>query len=125
MEVSNHTTHCNVCNVIIKPNRKYCSTKCKNAFHKNNSYVKQQERGKKRKAHLLDLCGKKCSHCGYNKNSAALSFHHKEPSNKTFPLDLRHLSNRSQKEIDSEFSKCELLCLNCHAELHHPDHTLP
>lgn len=124
MEVSNHTTHCKVCDAIVI-NRMYCSTKCKSAFHKGNNYAKQQERAKKRKQLLVELSGGKCKQCGYCKNSSALSFHHKDPTKKSFPLDFRHLSNRSMKEINLEFNKCELLCLNCHAELHNPDHTLP
>jgi hypothetical protein len=62
-----------------------------------------------------------CEKCGYDKNSAALQFHHSEPINKLFSLDLRSLSNRKWDVILEEVKKCQLLCSNCHAEEHNPD----
>jgi len=59
--------------------------------------------------------------CGYNKNHAALEFHHENPDNKDFQLDLRSLSNRKWDAIVREAGKCLLLCSNCHAEEHNPD----
>ncbi len=59
--------------------------------------------------------------CGYDKNYAALEFHHKVPIEKLFQLDLRSLSNRSWDAILEEAKKCQLLCSNCHAEYHNPD----
>lgn len=100
--------------------RKYCCTQCKSKPFQNNSYIKQQERAIKRKKTFVDRAGGKCANCGYCKNYAALSFHHREPSNKCFPLDARNMSNRTIESIEEEFLKCDLLCLNCHNELHHP-----
>lgn len=59
--------------------------------------------------------------CGYKKNLAALSFHHTDPENKRFKLDVRSLSNRTLEKIEKELSKCILLCHNCHAEEHFPE----
>lgn len=70
---------------------------------------------------IVQELGGQCSICGYKKNIAALSFHHKDPSKKSFGLDSRNFSNRSWDAILEELSKCELVCLNCHAEIHHPD----
>lgn len=58
--------------------------------------------------------------CGYATNLAAFSFHHREPTTKLFQLDLRSLSNRTLEVIQQEAAKCDLVCANCHAELHHP-----
>lgn len=127
MSISEHKTHCKLCNnEFARTNSRhiYCSTRCKNNYHKNNSYIKQQERGKRRKLLFIDEMGGRCSHCGYSRNSAALVFHHKNPESKLFPLDLRNLSNHSLSKLREELSKCELLCHNCHAELHHPEHNL-
>lgn len=52
---------------------------------------------------------------------AALTWHHLDPADKRFNLDVRALSNRSQSEIDAEVQKCVLLCANCHAEVHFPE----
>jgi hypothetical protein len=73
---------------------------------------------------LLAQLGGKCSVCGYSTNSAALAFHHLNPKEKSFALDLRSLSNRKQVKIDDEVAKCILVCHNCHAEIHNPQHSL-
>jgi predicted HNH restriction endonuclease len=114
---------CKVCgNFLLGKQTLYCSPKCKNSI--NQSYKKQQERGWKRKTDCVKKLGGKCSICGYNKNYAALTFHHKNPKNKGFQLDIRSLSNRKQMWINSELKKCILVCNNCHAELHYPKHSL-
>jgi hypothetical protein len=101
---------------------KFCSSTCKN--NQLQSYHAQQARGLKRKIFLVQKLGGKCSVCGYNKNSAALTFHHINPIDKAFALDLRSLSNRKQVRIDKEIDKCTLICHNCHSELHNPQHNL-
>ena len=70
---------------------------------------------------LIGLLGARCSRCGYQRNHAALEFHHREPSEKSFQLDLRSLSNRRWSKIEEEATKCDLLCANCHAEEHNPE----
>jgi len=103
--------------------RKYCSRICKNTYNNINyqSYVSQQQRGRKRKLELIKLKGGKCGHCLYDKNFSALEFHHIEPKKKKFQLDLRSLSNRKWEVILKEAEKCILICSNCHTELHNPD----
>lgn len=69
----------------------------------------------KTKRRAVDYLGGKCSACGYNRSVYALVFHHREPDQKDFPISgVTRSWSRVQKELD----KCELLCLNCHAELH-------
>jgi 5-methylcytosine-specific restriction endonuclease McrA len=86
----------------------------------HQSYQRQQERSIANKVALVTARGGRCSRCGYSRNLAALEFHHREPAKKQFPLDARTLANRSLAEIESEAAKCELLCSNCHTEVHHP-----
>lgn len=100
----------------------YCSSVCKN--NSLQSYKAQQARGLKRKTSLVAQLGGRCSICGYSKNSSALAFHHINPKDKSFSLDLRSMSNRKQVRIDEEVAKCVLICHNCHAELHNPQHSL-
>ncbi len=114
---------CSICGKELSGKQTlFCSTLCKNKAHQ--SYEAQQTRGLARKTLLLEQYGGKCSLCGYNKNSAALIFHHTHPQKKEFQLDLRSLSNRTQERIDSEVQKCILICCNCHAEIHNPQHNL-
>lgn len=86
-----------------------------------NYYKKQQERAWSRKLELIRLMGGKCSKCGYDKNIAALDFHHINPKEKEFQLDSRHLSNTHMDKIIEEAKKCVLLCANCHREVHYPE----
>lgn len=125
MEVSNHKTRCISCNnELTGLQRKYCSASCKSKPFQHNSTEKQKIRAMKRKDMLIEKLGGKCSSCGYKKNSAALSFHHRDPASKVFGLDSRHLSNRTMSAIMEELDKCDLLCLNCHSELHNPTHEM-
>ena len=86
-----------------------------------NTYEYQRLRGLKRKLYLVEQRGGCCENCGYNKNIAAFDFHHKDPNEKEFKLDIRKLGNISMKKLLVEFEKCKLLCANCHREHHSPD----
>jgi len=103
--------------------RRFCSRLCKNKDTNNRlqSYEAQQRRGRERKLELINLKGAKCEYCGYKKNFAALEFHHPNPNEKDFQLDIRTLSNRRRDVVMVEAKKCLLLCSNCHAEEHNPD----
>jgi hypothetical protein len=85
-----------------------------------NSYEYQKLRGLKRKLHLIEIRGGCCEICGYNKNISAFEFHHRDPNDKEHQLDIRKLSNSSMSWVMKEFSKCDLLCSNCHREIHSP-----
>jgi len=85
-----------------------------------NDYLKQKERALSRKLEIIRLKGGKCERCGYDKNIAALEFHHLDPSIKSFQLDSRHLSNTTKEKILEELDKCIIVCSNCHRELHNP-----
>ena len=85
-----------------------------------NNYPKQKQRGLLRKIQLINEFGGKCQECGYNKNIAALEFHHINPDEKEFQLDMRHLSNTNLEKLKEEADKCQLLCANCHREIHNP-----
>ena len=107
-----------------KGNRaKFCSDRCRSSYNNFNGkahkiYSCQKALGYKRKDELIQLKGGGCELCGYNKCFRALTFHHRDPSLKLFQLDVRHLGNRSMKTCLDEANKCDLLCFNCHMELH-------
>lgn len=86
-----------------------------------NCYENQKKRARMRKSKAVNLKGGCCSICRYKKNYAALQFHHRNPENKVFNLDSRKLSNTNWDSILIELEKCDLLCSNCHAEIHSPD----
>lgn len=67
---------------------------------------------------LKIIRGGKCEICGYDKNLAAINFHHIQKKN--FGLSTRDIVSHSFEEIVEEVMKCRLLCSNCHQDLHHP-----
>lgn len=126
--ITSKSTSCVVCHKCLKGKQKrFCSTICKGKYTNNTlqSYQAQKSRGNYRKGLLIQHKGGKCEICGYSKNTAALCFHHKDPSKKEFKMDLRDLSNRTWVKILKESEGCMLLCCNCHAELHHPNEWAP
>lgn len=116
--------NCEICKTPLTGNQtKFCSDKCKvkttNNKHKN--YIAQQARGLERKKQLIELAGGECCDCGYKKNISALEFHHLNPEEKSFGIDLRKCSNLNWDRLVEEVNKCVLICSNCHRERHHPD----
>ncbi|MGQ4660435.1 hypothetical protein [Lysobacter sp. F6437] len=107
--------------------RRFCSLTCKNrdTNNRHQNYASQQARGLRRKLQLIDEAGGCCTACGYKRNFAALTWHHRDPAAKAFALDVRAMSNRSETEIRAEVAKCVLLCANCHAEVHFPSLSIP
>lgn len=124
----NHSKVCKVCQTSLTGLRRvFCSNKCKgrDSNFTRQSYEAQQARATERKLKLLALKGGCCEVCGYARNSAALCFHHVDPSTKDFSLDSRKLSNSTYESLLVELEKCQLLCHNCHMEIHHPHFTKP
>lgn len=91
--------------------------KMKNKYNQKY-YLRQTQRGWLRKQYLIELKGGGCEKCGYKKCSRCLSFHHRNPDDKLFTLDLRQIGNKNWNVILAEFEKCDLLCMNCHGEVH-------
>lgn len=70
------------------------------------------------KQKLLEYKGSRCEICGYSKDvPGAYDFHHLDPNTKEFGISSSKVLNfeKLKKEVD----KCQLLCRNCHAEVHH------
>lgn len=93
--------------------------KKKHGYSKNTH--KQRLRALERKLYLVNVVGGKCKECGYNRNLAALDFHHVNPETKTFPLDICSLGHFSLEKCIEESKKCIILCAVCHREKHNPD----
>lgn len=82
---------------------------------------KQALRWRQRKLKAIELFGGQCQRCGYDKNFAALHFHHKSDDKNGQPhMALRWKWERTIEEL----KKCILVCANCHAELHNPQDVL-
>jgi 5-methylcytosine-specific restriction endonuclease McrA len=83
---------------------------CKKCHNLESTYAK-----KRHKQIAVDYLGGSCISCGYNKCLDALEFHHKNPLEKDFSIGKFPMRiERLKKELD----KCDLLCANCHREIH-------
>jgi len=93
---------------------------------RGNSKLTEEERKNRRvksvvswrsrtKQKLVDYKGGKCIKCGYNKYNGNLAFHHLDPSKKDFTITGKSIAF---EKLKLEVDKCELLCHNCHGEVH-------
>lgn len=71
----------------------------------------------KRRRELIAVAGGACIQCGYDKCEAALVFHHRDPATKTLKLTRCGVQTTMERCLE-ELEKCDLLCSNCHAEVH-------
>lgn len=69
------------------------------------------------KSRLVELHGGRCIRCGYAGHVAALVFHHRDPSTKGFAISVDG-APRAWARLVEETAKCDLLCANCHREVH-------
>ena len=68
------------------------------------------------KQKLVQYKGGKCQKCGYESDVPSVyDFHHRDATKKDFSISGKSWSFERLKE---EVDKCDLLCRNCHAELH-------
>ena len=75
--------------------------------------------GKRRenKIRLIQVFGGKCIYCGYNKNAAAMEFHHRNAKEKEINFNIYLSFDKMLKEA----KKCDLVCANCHREIENPE----
>lgn len=87
---------------------------------KNCQHVVDCRHNNKRR--LVEWMGGKCCKCGYDKPFYTVyHFHHTDASTKSFTVS-KYMS-RSIDSLKEECKKCQLLCGNCHAEIHDQKYT--
>ncbi|QNR53844.1 hypothetical protein phiK7A1_054 [Pseudomonas phage phiK7A1] len=86
-------------------------SECKVCFNNRN-----MDRYEEKARWLVEQKGGGCTLCGYSECTAALEFHHKDPSQKDFQINKRW--SMTKEAILLEIEKCVLLCANCHRETH-------
>ncbi|GAB3958931.1 hypothetical protein GCM10028805_54060 [Spirosoma harenae] len=87
------------------------------------NYRKIRDRRQRLKQMGVDYLGGRCNRCGYDRSIWALQFHHRDPTTKAFTLG--QYNNISWHRFKHELDKCELLCANCHAEVHQQEYIDP
>lgn len=84
---------------------------------KRRNYNAVKDRRQKLKQMSVEYLGGKCIKCGYNNCVWALDFHHKNPKEKDFTIG--KYTTIGWEKLKLELDKCDLLCANCHRELHY------
>lgn len=116
------------------PDIRFCP-RCKSLHPTSNFYSRRGKEGSsvyckqctvrqtvERQQAFKKICveykGGACEKCGYNKCIAALDFHHKDAGKKDFSISKARLRTLDQT-LKNELNKCQLLCANCHREVHY------
>jgi hypothetical protein len=98
--------------------RKFCYECYPDNVKKSNTAYQKAEI-KYRKKLLKERYGSKCTICGYDKCFNALDFHHPNENKRNGELRPCVLVRREKmEEVFKELDKCQLVCANCHRELH-------
>lgn len=58
-----------------------------------------------------------CSRCEFDE-PAALTFHHRDPAEKSSSIAMAASNGWSRDRLETEMAKCDVLCANCHAIEH-------
>lgn len=113
-------THCKT----SKPESEFYVIKSKSRNERLWTYCKSCESKRKKQQNInfkrqcLEYKNQfSCSICGYDKNITALDFHHVESNTKDFTIaSVKNLM--INEHIKQELDKCQVLCANCHREVH-------
>lgn len=98
------------------PGSTYCSDDCRKAARSKQSRERHKNAQRQLAEHKL---ARGCDICGYDTCAAALDFHHRDPSQKTMRITARQFVADTER-TQAELAKCDLLCSNCHHEVHAP-----
>ena len=58
-----------------------------------------------------------CTICGESR-PACLTFHYRDPSEKLIEVSILVTRHNKRERILAEIAKCDVMCANCHADLH-------
>lgn len=102
---------CKDCNVSEKDQfYDSCKYYCKGCFNRR-SYRAQKD---KIFEYMESRGGARCQLCGYDRCINALEFHHRDPKEK----DPNWSRGWRLERLKIELDKCDILCANCHREVH-------
>ena len=125
----NKLGNCIICGKELPTDRpKLCSEECAVHAKRIQSRERDRKRGQSRKEkawaikrEFVDKKGGCCEKCGYDNCLAALTFHHIDENTKEYTLDIGSIQRYKKELLEKELDKCQLLCFNCHMELHHAE----
>lgn len=78
----------------------------------------RRKRRQHRKSKLIALKGGRCERCLKSFHPSVYEFHHRNPDQKEVGLNKGVIGDRNWAWVLQEAEKCNLLCANCHREVH-------
>ena len=93
----------------------------KKRYHENKEIYKERSKNRKREIREWFQEYKQslsCNSCG-DERWYILEFHHSDPDSKDGNVVDMAVNGYSKDRILEEIEKCEVLCANCHRELHY------
>jgi len=105
--------YCKVCDNKIAERKAYTGNTRNRKNHSKLNRIKWLE--------FIHADRLSCCKCGYNKTFSALQFHHRDPSQKEFNICQKmtvKFTMDNRNAMFDEIAKCDVLCSNCHIELH-------
>lgn len=91
-----------------------------NKKHQFHRYKAKMDRYRMLKVKAIQIKNGKCKICGVaydGKNAPIYEFHHRDPNEKEYQLT-HMLVNKAWSKVLTELDKCDLLCSNCHNQIH-------
>lgn len=103
-----------------------CHTKIHNSLRllENKVQGKQSEKGQRIRRLLIEEKGSSCIKCHITGINDIFAFHHRVSEEKEFEIDARTCNGYKYERLVKEASKCDLMCHNCHMEIHYPNNIL-
>lgn len=107
-------------NKAKKDGRAGCCKECQKAVsrkhyeaNKQAYFDRNQQVRRRQKERLLEIKSQSpCRDCGQTFHPFIMEFDHLSADDKTFSIGRR--GSKSNKQIQTEIDKCDLLCANCH-----------
>lgn len=90
----------------------------------NKPKTKQAIKGETVRRELIKLKGSHCRSCNIEGINDLFAFHHIDENTKEFKIDNRTCNGYKYERLLTEVNKCELLCHNCHTEVHLPNNLI-
>lgn len=106
-----------------KPEYRTKCTECQRKYQRDRVKATRPRRSTQaldrkylRKKKCVEYLGGKCLACGYDRCVKAMTFHHRDATQKLFEISAR--LDYAWCDLKTELDKCDLLCFNCHMEEH-------
>ena len=120
-DINGKTRNCQVCYspfIVDYAQRVYCPS-CVPRDLDDKGAKRARLRAVKRE--LLKYKGTGCVSCGYDECAGVLQLHHRDPNEKEFTFSKITLNTRgvTMEALKKEADKCDVLCANCHFEVHY------